>query len=119
LLLSQIAKELRLKKISAADSEEKFVRGVYVADLLSLVLANARHNDLWLTHQGHQNIVALASLLELSCVVIAGGMVCQEETVRMANAENIPLYISKLPIFELAGRLYTLGLKAGTHAETD
>ncbi|MBS3899173.1 MAG: hypothetical protein KGZ54_02965 [Dethiobacter sp.] len=119
MLLSQIVKELTLNRLTDFQGDEKTVSGIYVADLISLVMANAKQNDLWLTHQGHQNIVALASLLQLSCVVIGGGMPCQEETIRKANEEEINLFASTLPIYELAGRLYVCGLQPSAYAEMD
>ncbi len=119
MLLSQIAEELKLNRLTDFQAAEKTVGGVYVADLISLVMANAKQNDLWLTHQGHQNIVALASLLQLSCVIIGGGMPCQEETIRKANEEKIFLFNSMLPIYELAGRLYLRGLQPSAYAEMD
>lgn len=119
MLLSQIAKELSLKKISGPECEEFVDGGVYVSDLLSLVIANARYGAIWITHQGHPNIVALASLLQLSCVIVGGGITCQEETVRKATEENIRLFTSELPIYQLAGRLYALGLAADNNAELD
>lgn len=119
MLLSQIVKELRLEQLTDFHFAKKNVGGVYVADLISLVMANAKQNDVWLTHQGHQNIVALASLLQLACVVIGGGMPCQEETIRKANEEKIFLFSSTLPIYELAGRLYACGLQPSAYAEMD
>jgi len=119
LLLSQIVKELRLEQLTDFHGAKKTVGGVYVADLISLVMANAKQNDVWLTHQGHQNIVALASLLQLACVVIGGGLPCQEETIRKANEEKIFLFSSTLPIYELAGRLYACGLQPSAYAEMD
>ncbi|MBS3887505.1 MAG: hypothetical protein M1552_04745 [Firmicutes bacterium] len=119
MLLSQIVKELTLDQLTDFHGAERTVGGVYVADLISLVMANAKQDDLWLTHQGHQNIVALASLLRLSCVVIGGGMRCQEETIRKANEEKISLFGSTLPIYELAGRLYVCGLQPSAYAEMD
>lgn len=119
MLLYELEQELALQKLSGPNSEEEIIAGVYASDLLSLVMANAKKGDIWLTHQGHPNIVALASLLQLSCVIVAGSMACQEETIRIASEENISLFVSKLPVYELAGKLYALGLRASVDAEMD
>jgi hypothetical protein len=90
------------------------VRGGYVSDLISDVLANATKGVLWVTHQTHQNTVAAASLRELAGIVLANGREPEEDTLQKAQAENVALLASNLPAFELVGRLYGLGLRAGS-----
>ena len=119
MLLQEIVQELALQRLSGQNDENETAAGVYVSDLLSIVMANAKKGEIWLTHQGHQNIVALTTLLDLSCVIVGGGMACQEDTIHKANEENISLFASDLPLYELAGRLYALGLRAGLDAEVD
>lgn len=90
------------------------MRGGYVSDLISDVLANATKGVLWVTHQTHQNTVAAASLRELAGIVLANGREPEEDTLQKAQAENVALLASNLPAFELVGRLYGLGLRAGS-----
>jgi len=49
----------------------------YASDLLSDVMAHAGEGDIWVTVQAHQNIVAVATLAELSAVIVAGGVRCE------------------------------------------
>lgn len=119
MLLHDIAQILALQNVGSSLSQEQQATGVYISDLLSLVMGNGKEGHIWLTHQGHQNIVALATLLNLSCVIVGGGMVCQEETIRKAAEESVVLFTSELPLYELAGRLYALGLRAGSNADMD
>ncbi len=37
----------------------------YTSDLLSCVMAGAAHGSIWVTLQAHNNIIAVASLLEI------------------------------------------------------
>lgn len=112
MLLNAIAQDLALRRLAGPEQPETTVSGAYSGDLLSLVMANARRGDLWITHQGHQNIVAVASLLNLAGIIVAGGSTCLDDTVRHAQTEQVPLFASDLPAFELAGRLFALGLRA-------
>ncbi|HEX3031385.1 MAG TPA: DRTGG domain-containing protein [Bacillota bacterium] len=90
------------------------VTGAYCSDLLSDVMAHAQKDDLWITIQTHQNIVAVASLLELAGIIITGGGSPDPETITKAVKENIPVLTSELSSFEVAGRLYCLlGKDAG------
>lgn len=93
---------------SSLDSE---VRGGYVSDLLSNVMAQAQPGWIWVTMQGHQNIVAVASLAGLAGVILAGGVRPDPETIEKAEREKVPLLATAWPAFEVAGRLYGCGLR--------
>ncbi|PIQ89431.1 MAG: serine kinase [Candidatus Omnitrophica bacterium CG11_big_fil_rev_8_21_14_0_20_42_13] len=95
---------------SSADKLDKDITRGYVSDLLSDVMANSEEGDLWITLQTHPNIIAVASMKGLAGIVIINGRQPEEEMVRKAEEENIPILLSKLPAFELIGRLYKLGI---------
>ena len=82
----------------------------YVSDLLSDVMANAKAGDLWVTLQTHQNIVAVASLKEIAGIIIIGGREPEKTTLAKAEEENIPIFLTNLPAFEVVGRLYQMGI---------
>jgi hypothetical protein len=92
------------------------VTGGYASDLLSDVIANSRKGDIWITLQIHVNIVAVASMKELSGIILINSRAPDEDTVQKAQTEGIPVMVSKLPAFELIGRLYDLGVR-GVNAE--
>lgn len=110
--LTEAIKELALTVVAAGDIEPE-ISGGYVSDLLSNVMARAAAGQVWITLQGHQNIVAVAVLLELAAVIVAGGVQPDEETKQKAASEGVTLLATPLPIFEVAGRLYQLGLRGG------
>ncbi len=111
--LQDIARELGLENLTpelplGADRE---IQGAYVSDLLSDVLANAPKDGVLVTVQVHLNVVAVAVHAELAAVVFAMGR-HPDETVRAKAAEEgIVLFASPEPAFEIAGRLYALGLR--------
>lgn len=87
------------------------VTGGYASDLLSNVMGQAGAGCVWVTMQGHKNIVAVASLAGLAAVVIAGDVQPDPETLAKADSENIPLLTTALSAFEVIGRLYALGIQ--------
>jgi len=109
--LKEIVEKLGLTIITGQDKLENEVTGGYVSDLLSDVIANSKEGNLWITLQTHQNIIAVATLKELSGIVIVNNREPDEETVKKAEQEKIPLLTSKLTTFELAGKLYELGVR--------
>jgi serine kinase of HPr protein (carbohydrate metabolism regulator) len=84
------------------------VTGAYVSDLLSDVMANAGEHELWITLQIHPNIVAVAVLKELAGIILVNNRQPEEETLKKAEQEGIPILVSKLTAFVLAGRLFKL-----------
>jgi predicted transcriptional regulator len=108
--LRQIAQEMGLEVRAGGNGLEAEVRGGYASDIISDVLANAGEGTLWITHQRHPNTVAAAVLREVAAVVLANGREPEEETLRKAQEEHVPLLVSSLPAYELAGRLFCLGL---------
>jgi len=87
------------------------VTGGYAGDMLSDVLAHSKKGNVWITLQTHTNIVAVASSKELSGIIIVNGRAPEEETLRKAKEENIPIMISSLSTYHVVCRLYELGLR--------
>lgn len=109
--VGEIAKALSLNVLAGREALAAEVEGGYVSDLLSNVMGRAAAGDIWVTMQGHPNIVAVASLAGLAAVVVAGGATPEEETVAKAEAESVALLTSGLAGFELVGQLYRLGVR--------
>jgi len=112
--LNEIVKKLNLNVRTASDKLDIEVTGGYASDLLSDVMANAGQGNIWVTLQTHQNVVAVAVLRDLSGIIIVNGRNPDEETLKKAEQEKIPIMVSELPTFELVGRLYKIGV-SGVH----
>jgi len=106
--LHQIVKELGLEVKSKVSNLDKEVSGGYASDLLSDVIANAKKDNVWITLQIHQNIVGVATLKELTGIIIVNGREPEKETLKKAEKENIPIMVTELPAFEIIGKLYKM-----------
>ena len=106
--LHEIVKELGLEVKSNVSVFDIEVRGGYASDLLSDVIANAKKDDIWVTLQIHQNIVGVSVLKELAGIIIVNGREPEEETLKKAKVEDIPIMVTELPAFEIVGKLYRL-----------
>ena len=109
--ITDVIRELGLKVLSGHEGLENEVTGAYVSDLLSDVIGNGREGNVWITLQGHHNIVAVASLIDLAAIIIVKGIQPDEETIRKSKQENIPLLSTEDDTFTVAGKLYNLILK--------
>lgn len=109
--LRQVAETLGLSVKAGERGMDAEVTGGYAADLLSCAMAGARKGDLWLTLQGHLNVVAIASLAELAGIIVTEDKPVNAETIARAEEEGIPLLSTPLPTFVLAGKLWQLGVR--------
>ena len=114
--LTQIAERLGLSLLNphAVFDGSREVSTAHASDLLSDVLANAPSGGLLLTIQVHLNVIAVALHAGLSGVVFTSGLSPQEAVRAKAADEGLPLFGTAEPTFEVAGRLYALGLR-GRH----
>jgi predicted transcriptional regulator len=108
MVLREIAAQLGLSLRTRVECLDRPVTGAYCSDLLSDVMANAQEGNLWITLQVHQNIVAVAVLLNLAGIIISRGAVPDADTLAKAEAENIPIFTTDQPTFPVAGKLYQL-----------
>ena len=109
--LGEVIKSLSLDLKTGEDETERDVTGGYASDLLSDVIAGAQEGDLWITLQIHQNIVAVAFLNNLAGIVIVGGREPDPETLEKAEEQEVPIMVTALPAYELAGKLYEMGVR--------
>lgn len=108
--VKDIQERFDLEVAAGAGGLQREVNGGYCGDLLSDVMANSAGGELWLTIQSHQNIVAIAVLRELAAVILVSGRLPDEDTKAKADEEDIPILLSPLPAYILAGRLYSAGV---------
>lgn len=87
---------------------ETEIKGGYVSDLLSDVMGFAQDGQVWVTLQTHKNVIAIASLKELACVLLVKGSKPDDDMLEQAREEEIPVLGTTEQTFEAAGRIYEL-----------
>lgn len=100
----EMAKTLELTPLSVTDGEREF-SGVYIGDLLSWVMGRAKSDNVWITIMSNINIVAVASLADVACIILAEGVTVDENVRTTAEAKGINLYSSEKTAYELASML--------------
>lgn len=86
------------------------VSGGYCGDLLSDCIANAEEGSVWVTIQSHPNVVAVASLVGIPCIVITNNQEVQEQTLEKAREQGITILKTPLSSFEAVSVLSRLGI---------
>jgi len=102
--------KIGLKLLAGSNGIDKELAGAYICDLLSWVMSHSKKGDAWITVQTHSNIIAVAVLLELGCIIVPEEIEVPEETLRKAEDEGIAVFQSSLSSYGIAKELYKLGI---------
>ena len=95
--------------LSQGDPEREISR-VFCCDLLSIAMGKAPADGVWVTVMGNRNTLAVASLTDTACIVLAEGVSLDEGTISKASEEGIAVLSSELPAFDIALEFYQAGL---------
>lgn len=110
MLVSEIIGPLALRVATEQVPLTNEIKGGFASDLLSNVMGEGEPGQIWVTMQGHQNIVAVASLIGLAGIIITGDAALEPETLAKAEKNQVPLLTTSAPTFEVVGKLYSLGV---------
>ena len=103
-----LIKALELNVFSGDSGLQKEITGGYSSDLLSDVMGNAQEGYVWITLQTHKNIMAVASLKEISAIILVKNLKIGDDVIKVSNDEEIPILGTSLDAFTLAGKIYEL-----------
>lgn len=109
--LGDIIDALDLKVIAGSNSLLKWVFTGYVGDLYLEVLSKSNYGDIWITSRIYHSIVGIAKLKGHVGIIIIGDNRPDRETIKEARDKDIPLFTTSLSAFEVAGRLYGMGVR--------
>lgn len=106
--VSELKEKLNLDLLTDSGFDDRDVLGCYIGDLLSHVMGKATEGDCWITIMNNINIVAVASLTEAACIILAEGVSAEEAIIKKADGEGIVILKSDLTAYELAVKISEL-----------
>ncbi len=92
-------------KILCMPSPDKEICGTYIGDLLSWVMGNAEQGNVWITIMSNINTVAVATLVDTSCILLAEDVVPDEELLQVATAKGVNILSTPLSAYKAALKL--------------
>lgn len=104
--VEQLVQNLSLKVLSGSEGLTRQVTGGYTSDLLSDVMGKSGEGQVWITIQSHINVMAIAGLKDLAAVILASGVLPDEEMTARSQEEGIPVLSTSRNAFEMSGVLY-------------
>ena len=100
----ELAEKTGFSVIVEADAERE-VSGVYIGDLLSWVMGRAKSDDAWITIMSNLNVVAVATLADVSAVIFAEGVTPDAELERVAREKGVNMICTPLAAYEAAVKI--------------
>lgn len=98
------------KLISETSDLDREISGVECCDLLSWVMANGKEGEAWITVQIHSNIVAVATLLDFSCIIVPEDIQVDAEVLDKAKDEDIAVFSTHLDAYGIFKVMYENGI---------
>lgn len=89
-------------------ASDRSITKIFCCDLLSIAMGKAPADSAWITVMGNRNTLAVASLADVACVILAEGVAMNEQDLAQASEEGIAVLKTDLPIFEAALEVHKL-----------
>lgn len=99
--VSELASIEGFGTIALPDGERE-ISGVYIGDLLSWVMGRAKADDAWITIMSNINIVAVASLADVACIILAEGVQLDVAVTETARSKGVNVLSCSMPAYEVA-----------------
>lgn len=99
--ISEFAAEINAEILSMPRPDAE-ITGGYCGDLLSWVMGRAKEGQVWITIMSNINTVAVASLADVSAVLLSEGAEIEESVVSKAEEQGINLLRTDMSTYESA-----------------
>lgn len=110
--ISEAARILGCDIICGQENMDRQLLSACGADLMSDVLAFAKHGSVLLTGMVNHHAVRTAEMLDVLCVVFVRGKLPTPDVCELAEKCGITLLSCKYTLYEACGLLYKAGLPA-------
>ena len=91
---------------NAGDDLERDITVPFCCDLLSVAMGQAPSGSAWVTVMSNLNTLAVASLADVACIVLAEDAQTDENFLAKACEQGITVLATELPVFEAALAVY-------------
>lgn len=102
MIVAQLMNQLDLKLLAGQEGVSKKVTGFYTGDLLSWVMIKAEKGQAWITIQTNINVIAVAVLSDISCIIVAESAAVPDDTLQKSNEKHIPVLQTPLTAYQIA-----------------
>ncbi len=105
--VKELAEKLNLT-VLVEDDFEREVTDCYIGDLLSWVMGRAPADSAWLTVMGNINSIAVATLADVSCIILVENAALDKDAKAKAEMHGVNILITDLNAYQLAVKISEL-----------
>ena len=102
--VNELCEKCGFSAVVLADGD-RGVDGCYIGDLLSWVMGRADADNAWITIMSNINIIAVASLADVSCIILSEGVTVDDDIITTARQKEVNILSSALPSYETAVKI--------------
>lgn len=105
--VKELAEKLNLT-VLVEDDFEREVTDCYIGDLLSWVMGRAPSDSAWLTVMGNINSIAVATLADVSCIILVENAALDADAKAKAEMHGVNILITPENAYHLAVKISEL-----------
>lgn len=105
--VKEFVEKLNLKVLTEGDMERE-IKDCYIGDLLSWVMGRAPEDSAWLTVMGNINSIAVATLADVSCIVLTENAPLDEDAKKKAEMHDVTILSTEDNGYKVAVKLSQL-----------
>lgn len=99
--VNELSSKCGFKAVALLDGEKE-VTGGYAGDLLSWVMGRAKEGCAWITIMSNVNIIAVASLADVACIVLSEGVSVDGSVIKTAEEKGVNVLSTDLTTYDAA-----------------
>lgn len=104
--IQELADSGEFQVIHLGEEPKRAITKLFCCDLLSVAMGKAPEGCAWVTVMGNINTLAVASLADAACVIMAEGAVLDELACKKAQQQGITVFATEDPIFDAALKIH-------------
>ena len=94
--------------VEVGKQTEREITVPYCCDLLSIAMSRAPEGCAWVTVMGNMNTLAVATLTDAACIILAEGSRLDDAARSKAGEQGISVLCTLQPVFEAALAVYQM-----------
>lgn len=96
----------RFDIVNIGERTDRQIEVPFCCDLLSIAMGRAPTGCAWVTVMGNMNTLAVASLADAACIILAEGVMPDEMALKKAKEQEITVFQTEEAIFDAALWIY-------------
>jgi len=100
LTVKQLSDACGFTPVVMGEGADAVVSGVYACDLISWVIGRAEESSALVTVMTNVNVIAVAAMADLSCVILTEGVKLDANALEKAEQNGIPVLVSDKTTYE-------------------